>query len=168
VTRAVKAGKRAGEQRIALLLETAEFAFGRRGWHGTTLSRAVAGLKVEAARRRPGPGRHSIWELVLHLAYWKSMVRRRLTEDRSIVFPRRGANWPELPKPADPAAWRADVSLLRAEHRLLVETIASFPPRRLDRRTRGSRWTNAQQIHGIIAHDLYHTGQIQLIKALQA
>src|SRR5207247_780657 len=73
---------------------------------------------------RPRLGRHNIWEIVLHTAYWKYIVRRRLMRDGELKFPRRGSNWPRLPVPADAAAWKRDVALLREEHRLLCAVIA--------------------------------------------
>ena len=61
---------------------------------------------------------------------------------------------------------KADIRLLVEEHRLLREAIAGFPARRLNAKAPESQWTYAEHIHGIAAHDLYHTGQIQLAKRL--
>ncbi len=127
----------------------------------------MRGLAVREALWRPGRGRHNIWELVLHTAYWKFIVRRRLTRDVALAFPRAGSNWPGLPREPDARAWKRDVGLLVEEHRRLRAVIARFPTTRLDRRGWWSRWTNAQHIFGIAAHDLYHAGQIQLLKRLQ-
>jgi hypothetical protein len=118
------------------------------------------------ALRRPGPGRHNIWELVVHAAYWKYAVRRRLAGDAAGSFERTPSNWPDLPDPADLKAWKRDVALLEAEHRQLVEVVRGLTPADLARRSPKGVWTNAEEIHGIAAHDLYHTGQIQLIKKL--
>ena len=115
---------------------------------------------------RPGRRRHNIWEIVLHTAYWKYIVRRRLTRDPGLVFPRAGSNWPALPAKPDAAAWRRDVALLKEQHRLLRAVIVRFPVARLNTRGWRSTWTNAQHVYGIASHDLYHTGQIQLLKAL--
>jgi hypothetical protein len=76
----------------ALLLEVVDQAFDRRAWHGTGLWGSVRGLTPRDARWRPSPGRHCIWELVLHAAYWKYIVRRRLERDPDLEFPRAGSN----------------------------------------------------------------------------
>jgi hypothetical protein len=123
-------------------------------------------LTPTAALWRPAPGRHNIWELVIHAAYWKYAVRRRLAGDAAGSFERTPSNWPDLPDPADLKAWKRDVALLEAEHRQLVEVVGGLTPADLDRRSPKGVWTNAQEIQGIAAHDLYHTGQIQLIKKL--
>ncbi|OLC02542.1 MAG: hypothetical protein AUH78_03205 [Gemmatimonadetes bacterium 13_1_40CM_4_69_8] len=157
------------DRRIALLLDVFDQAFDHRAWHGTPLAGAIRGVSHRAALWRPGRGgrRHNIWEVVLHTAYWKYIVRRRLTRDSELSFPRAGSNWPRLPAPADAAAWRRDVGLLREQHRLLRAVIARFPPSRLGARGWRSRWSNAEHVYGIASHDLYHAGQIQLLKRLQ-
>jgi hypothetical protein len=154
------------DRRIRLLLDILDQAFNHRAWHGTPLAGAVRGVDWRTARLRPRRGRHNIWELVLHTAYWKYIVRRRLLADPTLVFPRDGSNWPRLPTRLDASAWRRDLALLKREHRLLRETIARFPARRMTARAWRSRWSNIQHIYGIASHDLYHAGQIQLLKRL--
>ncbi|MGH7701192.1 MAG: DinB family protein [Gemmatimonadales bacterium] len=156
----------AGDPRIALLLRVLDQAFDRRAWHGTGLWGSLRGLGYREALRRPARGRHNIWEIALHTAYWKYIVRRRLTRDESLAFPRAGSDWPPLPARPGPRPWKADVALLRAEHRLLRHAIARFPASRLGARGWRSQWTNEQHIYGIASHDLYHAGQIQLLKRL--
>jgi hypothetical protein len=151
---------------VAMLLEITDQAFDRKSWHGTTLRGALRGLTPEEALWRPGPGRHNIWELTLHAAYWKYAVRRRLAGDAIGSFERKPSNWPEIPDPADASAWKRDVGFLESEHRKLRETIRSLRPADLSTRSPRGVWTYAEEIHGIAAHDLYHTGQIQLIKRL--
>lgn len=157
---------RAADPRIQLLLEVLDQAFDHRGWHGTTLRGALRGMSPKEALWRPGPGRHNSWELTVHTAYWKYAVRRRLAGDAAGSFPRKPSNWPLVPDAPDAAAWKQDIRLLEAEHQLLRETIRTLPPARLKARSPQGVWTNAEEIHGVAAHDLYHTGQIQLIKKL--
>ncbi len=154
------------DRSIELLLRIVDEAFDRRGWHGATLKGSLRGLKPETACWRPGPKRHNIWELILHTAYWKYIVRRRLTRDKTISFPRRPSDWPSPPEEPTAKQLKADIMLLRDEHQLLREAIRGFPASQLNRRAPESQWTYAQHIHGIAAHDLHHTGQIQLLKRL--
>lgn len=151
---------------IKLLLEVLDQAFDHRAWHGTALWGSIRGLTPAQALWRPRPGRHNVWEVVLHTAYWKYIVRRRLTRAPTLEFPRDGANFPRLPAKPDAKAWKADVALLKEQHRLLRATIARFPAARLRARGWRSTWTNVEHIYGIASHDLYHAGQIQLLKAL--
>ncbi len=157
------------DRRLALLLDVFDQAFDRRAWHGTALWGSIRGLSAREALWRPlrRGRRHNIWEILLHTAYWKYIVRRRLTRDLELAFPRTGSNWPALPATPDAAAWRRDVALLKEQHRLLRAAIARFPVARLNARGWRSTWTNAQHVYGIASHDLYHAGQIQLLKALR-
>jgi len=116
---------------------------------------------------RPRARRHNIWEIVLHAAYWKCIARRRLTRDGAVAFAREGSDWFSVPPRRDERALRRDVALLKQEHRLLRDVIARFPAAALGRRAWRSRWTNLATILGIASHDLYHAGQIQLIKRLR-
>jgi len=150
--------------RIALLLEAVERAYARKSWHGTTLKGALRGLTPAVALRRPATGRKCIWELALHAAYWKYIVRRALTGDRTASFPRRPSNWPAVPAPATAQALRRDLALLQEQHDLLCRAIRAFPPARLGRRVAGM--TYAGLILGAAAHDTHHGGQVQLLKRL--
>lgn len=125
-------------------------------------------MSVPEALWRPRRGRHNIWEIVIHAAYWKYIVRRRLTRDTAARFPRQGSNWFAVPPRPDARSWKRDIALLREQHRLLREAIARFPVARLSARAWRSQWTNLATIYGIASHDLYHAGQIQLLKRLQA
>lgn len=152
---------------IKLLLEVLDAAFLGRGWQGTTLTGALRGVTPTQALWRPRPGRHNLWEVALHTAYWKYVVRRRITDDETRgAFPRSPSNWPAVPAAPDVTAWRRDVRLVKEMHAALRAAVAALPPKRLGTRAPTGKWTYAEMIHGVAAHDLYHTGQIQLIKRL--
>jgi hypothetical protein len=153
---------------IAGLLDLLDEAFDRRSWHGTNLRGSLRGVPLTLAAWRPARGRHNIWELVVHTAYWKYAVRRRLSGERRGGFDRAGSNFWTRPEERSASAWRSDVNLLVRQHRALREVVARFPESRLLTRAPGSPFTQAALIHGIAAHDLYHAGQIQLLKRLGA
>jgi DinB superfamily len=156
--------------RVEQLLEIVARAYDRRSWHGTNLRGSIRGVDHALAARRPRAGRHNIWELVVHAAYWKYAARRRLTGEKRGAFPLDGSNFITRPAPGDAsaAAWRRDVALLGQMHRGLVEAIAGLRDRDLDRVDLGSSVTRFELVAGIAAHDLYHAGQIQLIKRMVA
>jgi uncharacterized damage-inducible protein DinB len=161
-----RAAAGAGAELEALLGAMTE-AFERKAWHGPNLRGAIRGLDAATASRRPGPGRHSIRELVLHAAYWKYAVRRRLEGGQRGSFALEGSNWFARPGAASAAEWRRDVALLVAEHRRLLAVARGLDARRLHERSAGSRVTPATLLRGIAFHDVYHAGQIQLLKRLR-
>lgn len=139
-----------------------------RAWHGgPTPTGALRGVGAEQARWHAARGRQSIWRLALHIAYWKYTVRRHLEDGNIPRFPRSPANFPAIPTTATEAAWKADRDLLADEHRKLVAAMKRLDPRLLDRRPPGGkRWTWGEVLIGVLVHDAYHTGQIQLLKRL--
>jgi uncharacterized damage-inducible protein DinB len=141
---------------------------GRKNWHGgPSPSGALRGVTAAQAAWRPTPRRKTVWELALHIAYWKYTVRRHLETGERPRFPRSPANFPDQPEPADDAAWARDVALVRAEHERLVAAVRALASARLDDLPPdGRRWTYGELVLGIAAHDAYHTGQIQLLKRL--
>ena len=148
-----------------ILLALIDEAFDHQAWHGPTLRGALRGVSASLAEWRPGRGRHSIRELTVHAAYWKYAVRRRLTGAKRGSFPLEGSNW--FSGSADRRrTWKDDVRLLVGEHEQLRAAIAAFPVRRLSAPIDEKRQIAAFVIRGIAAHDLYHAGQIQLIKRL--
>jgi hypothetical protein len=95
-------------------------------------------------------------------------VHRRITGGERGSFPLAGSNWFRRPVERTEAAWRADVALLDARHRSLREAIARLSDRDLSRKPRGGKVSMFALVSGIAAHDLYHAGQIQLLKRLAA
>jgi uncharacterized damage-inducible protein DinB len=154
------------QREVAQLLDVLDRAYSRRSWHGTNLRGSIRGLTPADAAWRPGRGRHNIWEIVVHAAYWKYAVSRRLTGQRRGSFDLEGSNWFTRPERQDPRAWKADVALLERMHRALRQAVEQVSPRTLHRKLRSSAVTPFELIAGVAAHDLYHAGQIQLIKRL--
>lgn len=149
---------------LDLLLTQIDQAYNRRSWHGTNLRGSIRGLTPAQAVQRPAPRRHNIQELIVHCAYWKHVVTRRLTGEKRGSFPLKGSNW-FAREAADSAVLREDVRLLEACHRRLRATIAKLDATALRSPAADSRpahWL----VSGIIAHDLYHAGQIQLVKRM--
>ena len=151
---------------IEHLLRLLDEAYNRAAWHGPNLRVSIRGVTARQAAMRPHAGRHNIWEIVVHAAYWKYVVRRKLLGEKRGTFSLRGSNWFEQPADRSEKAWRADVDLLDREHRLLREAASSFPPENLDHPLRGSRSPARRLIYSVAFHDVYHAGQIQLIKKL--
>jgi len=142
-------------------------AYNRQSWHGTNLRGSIRGVTFAQAARRPAPDRHNIWELVVHAAYWKYTVLRRLTGQKRGSFPLEGSNFFARPLEMSERAWRGDIALLDRMHRDLRAAVVGLPPAQLHAKAKGAKTTNAFLIQGIAAHDLYHAGQIQLLKRLQ-
>jgi uncharacterized damage-inducible protein DinB len=153
---------------ITWLLDALEQAFHRRSWHGTNLRGSLRGLSADEAVWRPTLKRHCIADHVLHAAYWKYSVRRRLLGEKRGSFPIKGSDWLPLPEPWNPAAWKRCVQILESEHAALRAAIETLRDADLPQPAGGTgKETAGFLITGVTAHDLYHTGQVQLLKRLQ-
>lgn len=159
------AGKRPESR---LLLKLLDEAFDKKAWHGTTLRGSLRGLAAGQAEWRPRPRSHNICEIAVHAAYWKYTVRRRLLGLKKGSFPLKGSNWFTHPGRLSERTWQNYVALLNEEHRLLREAVSRFDTAKLETRAPGTQSTYATLLCGIAAHDLYHAGQIQLLKRLQS
>jgi uncharacterized damage-inducible protein DinB len=139
-----------------------------RAWHGgPTPLGAVRGVPARLAAWRPARGRKTIWELTLHIAYWNYAVRRAITGEPRSTFPRSPSNWPAQPSRPTEAAWRADVALLKEEHRRLTAAWRKVRASSLERvPLDGRKWRTGDLLLGVALHDAYHAGQIQLLKRL--
>lgn len=154
---------------VAQLLTILDQAYNRTSWHGTNLRGSIRRVSARQAAWRPGPKRHNIWETVVHAAYWKYAAARRFTGDGRGFFPLKGSNW--FVRPIDKAratddAWREDVALLDRMHDTLRNTVMRLSPRDLAQTPAGKKVSNFALLTGVAAHDLYHAGQIQLLKRL--
>jgi DinB family protein len=154
---------------VRLLLQILDQAYDHPSWHGTNLRGSIRLVSSTGAAWRPAPRRHNIWELVVHAAYWKYAVWRRLTGQARGSFPLKGSNWFRRPEETTEPAWRSDKALLDQMHASLRGAVAQLSSRALHSKPpRGSKVSNFSLLAGVAAHDLYHAGQIQLLKKLSS
>jgi uncharacterized damage-inducible protein DinB len=161
---------RSGDSEVSRLVDQLEREHGGEPWHGTPLAGILSGINAKEAAARPlgGAHTHTIWELVLHITAWKGEVRRRLG-GAPAGTPSEG-DWPAPPSAPTADAWRQALEALEEAHRALVDAIARLPDAQLSELTNdprvdeGSADTCFQLVQGILQHDVYHSGQIALLK----
>lgn len=151
---------------VRQLLAILDQAYDRKSWHGTNLRGSLRGLTPGDVVWRPSPRRHNIAELAVHAAYWKYAVMRRISGGSRGTFPLTGSNWFRR-EASDATRWRDDLALLGQMHRLLREAVERLPAARLEQPLSPSALTPFHLITGAAAHDLYHAGQIQMLKVLR-
>ncbi len=150
-----------------ILVRLLHEGYSKKAWHGPNLRGALRGMTAREAAWRPAAGRHNIWEIAVHCAYWKYVVRRRILDEKRGSFPIRGSNWFARPDGKPTAErWERDLELLADMHRLLLDAVSELPSEALQAIPRGSRVDTRSIIAGSAMHDVYHAGQIQLVKRL--
>jgi uncharacterized damage-inducible protein DinB len=137
-------------------------------WHGNPLTQLLADVDHVKASARPFGDAHSIWQIVLHMTAWKNEVRRRLG-GAPAALPAEG-DWP-APGESDAQSWREATKALDHAHRALVAAIGGLPENKLFSPTNDPRERETGQgvshyvlLHGIVQHDVYHSGQIAILK----
>lgn len=139
-------------------------------WHGSSRAAILKGVTASRAAQRPGPGVHSIWELVLHMEAWTREVTRRLRG--AIAAEPEMGDWPEV-RDTSEGAWNAALRSLEAAHADLLAALDTLPATRFHDRvgdTRdaalGSGVSYAGMLRGLAQHDAYHCGQIAIVKKI--
>lgn len=139
-----------------------ERAFEGDAWHGPSVLSLLDGVTAAEAAAHPIPGAHSIWELTLHIAAWEDACRRRLEGDPAQLTD--SEDWPAVNDTSD-AAWESTKRELIDTHRRLLSAIAEIDETRLSQPmiTAGEASVYVT-LHGGVQHDLYHAGQIAMLK----
>lgn len=139
-------------------------AFEGDAWHGDSLLAVLADVNASTAAKRPIKAAHSIWELVLHIIAWDDAVLRRT--QGNVVKLRDDENFPPVKDTSEPA-WRRTVDSAKRTHDELVRAISVFPASRLMEQVPGKTdnyHSFFYMFNGIVQHEIYHTGQIALLK----
>jgi uncharacterized damage-inducible protein DinB len=144
------------------ILDQLHRAFEGDAWHGTPVKELLRDLPAKKAAARPIAAGHSIWELVLHMIAWQRVVVRRLAGEALLKLP-ADENWPAIPDTSEDAWVRAREDLTLS-HRQLHDTIARLADSWLCETVPGKDYSVYVMLHGVIQHNLYHAGQIALLK----
>jgi hypothetical protein len=142
-----------------LLRRILDEGYGPGSWHGPDLKAALSDVSPQLAFWRPSPERHNIAELALHHAWYVRSVRVQLSGSPSEPFVLEGEDWFSL---ADESrlTWARVLSVVGAEQQRLVDSVSSIPePATIEA---------LNLVLGITCHAVYHAGQIQLLKRLNA
>ena len=140
-------------------------------WHGPSVRFALRGVAARVAAWRPAPGRNSIHDLVLHLAYTRHRLVRRVNTLQGRTTPRfprkmRTTWYPEAPPRANADAWAEDLQLLEGYHERVLATVTETTPKILSIRRGKEKRSVGAELMGLAFHDAYHAGQIRLLSLM--
>ena len=133
-------------------------------WHGPAVSEVLAGVSAEQAQRRQGEA-HTIIEIVRHITAWKYIVIRRVLGEPAREIP-ADQDWPSGYAAASKPPWEAALADLARAQDEIQELLGSVSDERLNDPLANTPWTIYDLLHGVVQHDLYHAGQIALLKKL--
>ena len=153
--------KVAGKSEASFIADQLHRAFYGGAWHGPALLELLQDVDAATASRKPIENVHSIWELVLHVEVWDRAAMVRLGGEK--YQPKGTDNFPSVITPKE-REWRKAVASVKRTHDLLVNIVAGLAAERLSDRVPGKRYDFAHMLHGIAQHELYHAGQIAILK----
>jgi uncharacterized damage-inducible protein DinB len=137
-------------------------AFTGPAWHGPSVMEVLQDVNAEKAAARPVSGSHSIWEITLHIAAWENAVRDGLRGGSTQITDQE--DWPEV-KDTSEEAWQQTLTSLTNGNAILLSEIAKLSDAQLNQIAGNEqKQTYYVMLHGVIQHDLYHAGQIALLK----
>jgi len=139
-------------------------------WHGPSLLQSLAGVDVEQASARPIEGRHTIWELVNHCTYWMNSVDKALRGEAMESVPET-EDWEGMGETAE--EWTRDLERLDQTYARLQSTIKGLDAKSLDTIVSSQfgdnffRFSYRKMLHGVADHNIYHAGQVSILKLKQ-
>jgi len=147
---------------IKRILDQMDRAFAGEAWHGPSLMQLLDGITSEDAAAYPTHDAHSIWELVNHIAAWKTIVQHRAAGE-AVVDVTAERDWPPLFEVSE-VAWKRALEDLTASHARLRSVVEQLREDQLAQKAAGEEYSIYFMVHGLIQHDLYHAGQIAILK----
>jgi uncharacterized damage-inducible protein DinB len=146
---------------IERIVDQMDRAFSGDAWHGPPLLLLLEGVTAEAAAKHPVAGAHSIWEIANHVAAWNMIVRRRIAGEEVNVTPE--LDWPHVEE-TTPVDWRRTLDNLKDSRARLRSVVQALADERLREQVIGKDYPLYVMLHGLVQHDLYHAGQVAVLK----
>ncbi len=151
---------------IPRILDQLDRAFEGDAWHGPSLRELLKAVTAQRANSKPSPGIHSIWEIVLHISAEQDVTRRRLAGEMIVDLPPE-LDWPRIPDNSE-TAWQQTIDRLVESKEKLRQSISQISDDRLEEIVPGKGYSAYVLLHGVIQHNIYHAGQIAILKKLAA
>jgi uncharacterized damage-inducible protein DinB len=146
---------------INRILDQMDRAFSGEAWHGPDLMQLLNGISSEDASKHPVPGAHSIWELVNHIAAWNAIVQQKSKGEPVEVTTE--LDWPPVWEVSE-VAWKRSLATLAENRTRLRNYLQTVRDDQLDEKVQRENYSQYVLLHGSVQHDLYHAGQIAVLK----
>ena len=138
---------------------------GEEAWHGPSVVDVLRGVTPDMAGRRIAPNTHSIGELVFHMTSWRIFCVKKMQGDETFDIATPDKNFGALPDKIDDFEWEAlEMELSLSQEELINELDKRDDDEFLEDIVPGRDYTYYDMLHGIINHDMYHTGQIMILR----
>jgi uncharacterized damage-inducible protein DinB len=146
---------------INRIIDQMDRGFSGEAWHGPALMHLLDGISAEDASKHSVAGAHSIWELVSHIAAWNTIVQQKSKGESNEVTAEM--DWPPVWE-ASEVAWKRSLDNLAESRTRLRNYVKTMRDDQLDEPVLHENCSQYVLLHGLVQHDLYHAGQIAILK----
>ena len=143
---------------IERILDQLNRAWGGPSWTGVDIRPLLDDVTDAQARAHPLPNVHSIIELACHMTATMDLVTYRLAGNPKELTSEE--DWRDVTQ----LGWAAAVEEMENAESRLSDAVARLSVDDLDRIVAGRDYTTYVMVHGVIQHNLYHAGQIAILK----
>lgn len=146
---------------VRFVMDQLRTTFSGDSWHGPSVMKTLEGITAEQASARPLGERHTIWELADHMTFWLEEAHKAL-KAKEMPRPEKVMDWPHMGSSEE--QWRESVRRLEAAVNMLLDELAKWNNKDLEKTVGGASYSYRQMLHGVVHHNLYHAGQIAILK----
>ena len=143
---------------VERILDQLNRAYGGEAWQGPALRELLEDVTEVEAKAHPTAGMHSILELVAHIRATMDLVSTRLAGNPKELTTEE--DWADMTT----MSWAAALEELDHAESRVCDAVARLTPDDLDKIVVGRNYTTYVMLHGLVQHNLYHAGQIAIIK----
>ena len=143
---------------IERILDQLNRAYGGQAWHGPALRELLEDVTEDEAMAHPIADVHSTIEIVAHLRATMDMVSTRLAGNPKELTTEE--DWSDVTR----TSWAAALEELDHAESRVCDAVARLTPEDLDKIVVGKDYTTYVMVHGVVQHNLYHAGQIAMLK----
>lgn len=146
---------------VKFVMDQLRTTFSGDSWHGPSVMKTLEGVAAEQASARPLGERHTIWELADHTTFWLEEAHKAL-KAKEISRPEKVMDWPRMGSSEE--QWKESVRRLEAAVNMILDELAGWNTKDLEKTVGGASYSYRQMLHGVVHHNLYHAGQIAILK----
>jgi uncharacterized damage-inducible protein DinB len=134
-------------------------------WFGNNLQQQLEGIDSKKATIIPIGLNHSIAEILTHMMAWRQFVIEKLNGNVEYEVWETDLDWVKISN-LDIVGWDNILTQLADNQAILIETINKKAEELLDVKVDSRQYNFRLMLNGIIHHDIYHIGQISIIRML--
>jgi uncharacterized damage-inducible protein DinB len=146
---------------IKRIVDQMDRAMNGEAWHGPHLEELLQDVSAQQAAAHPVARAHSIWELVNHIGAWNAILAQRAAGKAVTVTPEQ--DWPPVTN-TSAQSWKRALDQMRASRAQLRGAVEKLTDAQLDDLAPEKDHSLYVMLHGGVQHDLYHAGQIAVLK----